>query len=171
MNGVRAVYDRFLLGVAGLLFCGTGVAAEFTYSASVEAASVHPDTTPPSMLCDGKFSSVKNDAVQYNNHVRLEVDLGKAQQVRKVTLHAFQKTGDYVVGDYELLSSMDGKKWTPRSEVKNVQANDGAEIVELTADVKFDARYLMLKIHKAAGIVRVLLGELVVETSDAVILG
>jgi hypothetical protein len=126
-------------------------AAEFSYSLGTVPAPAHPDTTPPSLLCDGLYTNVQKDSVQFNNHLKLSVDLKMEQTVRRVTLHAFQLQNQYVVGDYELLSSMDS------------QMSESVEQVTLTVDKTFEARYLMLKIHKAPGIVRMMLGELVVD--------
>lgn len=138
-------------------------AAEFSYSLGTPPSSTHPDTTPPSLLCDGLYTDVKKDSVQFNNHLRLNVDLKTEQTVRRVTLHAFQLQNQYVVGDYELLSSMDGTKWVSQGTVMNSQMSESVEQVALTADKTFVARYLMLKIHKAPGIERMMLGELVID--------
>ncbi len=144
---------------------GTG-SEGFTYSASVPSSGGHEDTTPPSMLCDGEYSRADCQSVQYNQHVRLNVDLGAEKNVRSVTLHAFQRLEDFVVGDYELLSSTDGEKWTAQAKVQNTQADETVDAVALTADVEFSARHLMLKIHKAPGIVRILLGELEIHAAE-----
>lgn len=140
--------------------------APFSYSASAPSAPGHEDTVPPSMLCDGEYSNVKTQSVQFNQHLRLNVDLGAEKQVRGVTLHAFQRVGDFVVGDYELMSSLDGQAWTSQAKVQNARADENVDAVALTADVAFRARYLMLKIHKAPGIVRILLGELEIDTAE-----
>lgn len=163
MSGLRIAYSGVLLGIACLACGGAGFAADFTYTTSIEPAVVHPDTTPPSMLCDGEYSNARKHAVQFNQHLRLNVDLGADKNVKSVILHAFQDRGQYVVGDYELLSSVDGKTWVSQAKVQNAQAEERVDAVGMTADVEFSARYLMLKIHKAPGMQRILLGELVVD--------
>ncbi len=142
--------------------------AEFTYSANAKTAPKHADTSPPSRLCDGLYGSAGSDSLEYTGDVQFVVDLKKETPVRLIKLIAFQRTGDFVVGSYELESSSDGTTWTNQAAVENLKTAEPLERVELVADCNFDARYLRMKVCKQPGMKRILLGELKVETIGSV---
>jgi N-acetylgalactosamine-6-sulfatase len=135
-------------------------AGSFAYSANIPSAPKHPDTDPPSKLSDGRYAVAGKDSVQFNQPVSLVLDLGAEKAVESITLHAFQRLGDFVVRDFELLFSDDGKRWVAQETVVNRQADVAVDRVALKSTKPVTARYIKLNVRKAPGAKRILLGEI-----------
>ena len=133
---------------------------DFAYSANIPSAPKHPDTDPPSLLSDGRYAVAGKESVQFNQPVSLVLDLREEKAVESITLHAFQRLGDFVVSDVELLSSDDGKQWVAQETVVNRQADAPVDRVALKSTKAVTARYLKLNVHKAPDAKRILLGEI-----------
>jgi hypothetical protein len=137
----------------------------FSYTASIPFSKKHPDTDPPSKLCDGICAVAGKDSVEFSKSVSLVLDLGEKTAVECITLHAFQLAGDFIVSDYDLLSSNDGDGWVAQETVVNRQADaTTVDRVALISTKPVTARYLKLNVRKAQGAKRILLGEIEIKT-------
>lgn len=137
----------------------------FSYTASISPSKKHPDTDRPSKLCDGRCAIAGKDSVEFSNSVSLVLDLGKKTAVECIALHAFQLAGDFIVSDYDLLSSNDGDGWVAQETVVNRQADaTTVDRVALISTKPVTARYLKLNVRKAQGAKRILLGEIEIKT-------
>ena len=154
----RAVFESGSVSLKG---------ANFEYTSSVESDKRHADTPQPSMLNDAAFGDPARDSVQYNQHVKIDIDMGEVEKVTKVCLHAYQRLDDFVVADYDLYAGIQGKGWQKLATVKNDSIHGNTDRVSLCFEEPFEAQQLSLRIHKGAGIPRVLLGEITVETEDS----
>jgi len=134
--------------------------AGFTYSADIAATGRHRDTVPPSRLCNGKYAVAGKDSVQFSGSVELTIDLGHEQSVQGVVLHAFQRLNDFVVSDFDLMSSVDGEQWVLSETIVNHQAEQDGEQVSMESTFTGTVRYLRLKVRKAPSAKRILLGEI-----------
>ena len=65
---------------------------EFTYEADAPSQGVHKDTTPPTVLTDGKWGDAVSQSVQYNSDVNITADLGKPQEIGEVRVMLFRRT-------------------------------------------------------------------------------
>lgn len=142
-----------------------GPTLPFSYSASRPAAPLHPDTSPPSRLKDGRWHSAVNQSVQYDGDVTLTLDLGKPVHVGAVGVWVYQRPGDFEVGQIAVAISSNQTAWSPRTVVTNSHLGVSAEdrALGLRIPVQAEARYLRLEISKTPEARRLLLGEVVVE--------
>ena len=143
----------------------------FSYKADKPCAKVHKDTVPPSMLNDGQAENPSKHSVQFDSEVTLTLDLAKQQHVRKITVLAFQRGWDFAVGDITVFTSIDGKEWREAANIKNqnVTENHEEKALLLEAELKANVRHLKLKATVAPESKRILLGEIVVQTDQSVV--
>ena len=98
-----------------------GPSLPFKYFADKSSAPLHKDTTPPSLLADGKWHSAPSQSVQYDGDVTLTLDLGKEVEVHKVHVLAYQRPGDFEVDRVVVSASADQASWTPQTVITNDQ--------------------------------------------------
>ncbi len=149
---------------------GVGVGLPFTYTASLPASAKHKDTTPPSLLRDGKWQGATRQSVQYDGDVTLTLDLGKIQPITKVSVLTYQRSDDFAVAKVVISASDDGKHWQAVTTVANDKLDVGTvedEAFPVSAVLKIQARYLKLAIHKTEPSERLILGEVVVEGAES----
>jgi len=91
-------------------------AIPFTYEASVESSSPHKDTSPPSMLSDGKWHSAPSQSVQYDGDVDIVTDFGSEQFVGRVHVTVYQRNDDFEVESVLVQTSNDGQTGRTGSE-------------------------------------------------------
>lgn len=141
----------------------------FAYKADQPSAPIHRDTTPPSLLNDGKWSSAPSQSVQYDDDVTLTLDLGRTTAVRKVTLFVYQRPGAFVVQDFAVQERTANGAWQDAIRVTNQDQGTGHEnaALPLIAPVSVNAGQLRLVVRKAADAERILLGEVVIEGPPA----
>ncbi len=146
-----------------------GKGLKLTYTADRDASLKHADTTPPSRLSDGRMESAPKDSVQFDGEVILTADLGARQRISRVSVMAYQRAGDFVVGAVEVSVSDDGTTWS--KPVRGTNPDDSAGFEEsatgIGAEVDVETRYVRLAVHPAAGAARMLLAEVVVEGPPA----
>ena len=140
-------------------------AIPFTYEASVESSSPHKDTSPPSMLSDGKWHSAPSQSVQYNGDVDIVTDFGSEQFVGRVHVTVYQRNDDFEVESVLVQTSNDGQNWERIARVKNDRLGGSfeEEAIPLSVTVGRNARYVKLSIQKTPEAERVLLGEILFE--------
>ncbi len=136
---------------------------KFTYEANQPTMAPHPDTKKPSLLGDGRWNNAARESVQYGNDVTIIADLGKVARVKELHLLAYQRDGEFVVGDVKLSTSPNGKLWRELGTIKNTNVNLlNDETIDLAKTIKQPTRYVRLTVSKAPNAERILLGELVV---------
>jgi len=141
-------------GVAGI-----GPSLPFQYSANQPPAPRHKDTKPPSLLADGKWQSAARHSVEYSDNVTLTLDLGKEQNITRVSVLAFQRPGDFEVARFTVT---DGKQTAVvTNDLRGQPQNDHA--IPLTVPFPTTTRRLAITVEKTAESSRLLLGEIVVE--------
>ncbi len=139
----------------------------FTYKADKSTTKVHPDTTPPRVLCDGKWKSAASESVQYDDDVNIIVELKQSETIGKVHLLVYQRVSDFEVSRVLVSYSDDANSWKPLTEIKNKDQGTGnyeGEALDLNAKVQpIKAKYLKFSVFKSNDAKRMLLGEIVVE--------
>ncbi|MCX7010872.1 MAG: FAD-dependent oxidoreductase, partial [Kiritimatiellaeota bacterium] len=148
---------------------GVGEGLPFTYSADRAASAKHKDTTPPSVLHDGKWGSSSRQSVQYDGNVTLTLDLGKVQPLKIISVLVYQRPDDFAVEKVAVSASDDGKQWQSVTTLLNDKLDVGLvedEAMPISAPLKISARYLKLAIQKTEASERVILGEVVVEGAE-----
>lgn len=138
----------------------------FKYTSSAPSSPKHPDNG--SMLTDKKWQSATNQSVQYDADTALNLDLGLARLIARVTVAAYQRPGDFEVSQVVVSASDDAKTWKRLTILTNDrpgQAYEGKALL-LTGSLDTTARHLRLEISRAAGCGRILLGEVIVEGPD-----
>lgn len=140
----------------------------FTYTVDAPADPKHRDTSPPSMLCDGRFENAPTESVQFNRDVTITADLGSIQTVDKVRLIFFwraQADPDvaFKVAGIDVTTSVDGQMWakvgSAEVEPPPAASDDAPLPVAVTLSNK-QVRFVKVFVRKAPDVNRMLLGEL-----------
>ncbi|HQM50850.1 MAG TPA: FAD-dependent oxidoreductase [Candidatus Hydrogenedentes bacterium] len=138
----------------------------FTYETSLTFDEQHKDTTPPSMLADGKWQNAYNQSVQYNGDVVVTADLGSATAIGKVHILAFQRNADIELQDAAIAISGDGTAWREIGTVVNDKLGQGDFLdsaLTLSVPVDATARYVRVTARKTPNVQRLLLAEIAIE--------
>ena len=137
---------------------------KFTYKADVPSAGVHKDTSPPTVLTDGRWGQPAKDSVQYNSDVVIIADLGRAEPITRLRVLGYHRAavtsagGAFDVENIAVSASDDQKTWQPLVTLKPVRHQD--ELLTAEASVEATARYLRFEVRKPAAAERILLGEI-----------
>ncbi|HEY3324166.1 MAG TPA: FAD-dependent oxidoreductase [Planctomycetota bacterium] len=139
----------------------------FTYKADKPSSAQHKDSSPPSMLSDGNWTSAVSQSVQYDSEVTLTADLGKAMAIDRAGVMAYHAK-DYCLDSVIISISADGKEWKEVGTVKNTakRGTETSSAVELLTSVGATARYVQIQTKIAENSRRVLLGEIVITGPD-----
>ncbi|MCX7048705.1 MAG: FAD-dependent oxidoreductase [Candidatus Sumerlaeota bacterium] len=129
----------------------------FKYDSSVKAAGKHPDPSL-SRLSDGEVGMSNKDSVEYDDDVTITASLESPQEVREVQVIAFYRAGDFELGAVALQTSDDKKNWKDAGALMIGQASDEIQVASVAANLK--ARHFRFTIKRAAGLSRILLGEI-----------
>jgi len=92
---------------------------KFTYKADVPSAGVHKDTSPPTVLTDGRWGQPAKDSVQYNSDVVIIADLGRAEPITRLRVLGYHRAavtsagGAFDVENIAVSASDDQKTWQP----------------------------------------------------------
>lgn len=143
-----------------------GRSVPFTYETDIPSGEIHRDTSPPSLLSDGKWGSATNQSVQYPGNVTIIADLGKPVALGAIHLMAYQRSNVFELASVTIWVSDDKQTWTQLAEVKNEMLGQGGfegEALTVSAPVKGRARYVKLLAAKSETAQRLLLGEIVIE--------
>lgn len=136
-----------------------GPTVPFKYTANLPPAPRHKDTTPPSVLTDGKWQNVSRQSVEYAGDVTLTLDFGREQTIARVVVMAFQRPGDFEVAN---VTVSDGRQSAiATNELLGLAQGDAA--IPLSVPFKTTARQLTVTVQKTAESSRILLGEILVE--------
>ncbi len=132
----------------------------FSYKADRPSTGVHRDSSPPSLLCDGRWTDAAHGSVQYDDDVTIRVDLHQSQPVKALRAMLFA-AGDYAVESVSVAMSEDALKWREAGRAKSAPSARGS--ITLTVPLTGSARYLRCTFKKAPKAHRMLLGEIVVD--------
>lgn len=143
----------------------TGPRLPFKYSASVASSPRHRDTTPVSLLTDGKFEDASSQSVQFDGDVSLVLDLGSEQEVRKINVLAYQRPNDFELAEVKVFTGSDGKQWSEAGLFKNETGSGTFEqkAPAVSGSITASTRYVKLDLKRSATSTRLLLGEVMVE--------
>ncbi|RJP27524.1 MAG: FAD-dependent oxidoreductase [Candidatus Omnitrophota bacterium] len=137
----------------------------FTYTADQPSEGVHKDTEPSSMLADGEWSEPVQQSVQYNRDVNILVDLGGEKAFEMVHVLAFHSPSNYEVDQVTIFLSDDGEQWREAAVIRNDKRSYSGAAVDLFTPMKANSRYLKFFIKKKANVERMLLGEILIEST------
>ena len=139
-----------------------------SYKADRPSVGKHKDTSPPSLLSDGRGEDPVHESVQYDDDVTIRIDLGRSQPLKSVRGVVFRGS-DYGVQSMSValceppLTVTDGLRWR---EVGQVKCDPSAPSpITVTLPLSDSARYLKCTFKKAAGARRILLGEIIVDSA------
>lgn len=135
------------------------------YETDIPSDSLHPDTEPPSLLCDGRWDSVFTDSVQYNEDVNIIFDLGKEHSIKEVHIITFQNPNNYEVNEVTVSVSNNGELWQQILVISNedVGSTFVAPPLRLSGNATGEGRYVKFLVRKSATASRLLLGEIEIE--------
>lgn len=133
----------------------------FEYQADQPAAERHPDTARPSRLSDGLWGDPIRHSVQYDQDVKITVDLGEVRELAEVVLWAYHSagTGGYRVGSVTISTSDDAETWKAGTAVQPPKEQT-ENSYSLTTPLSARARYLKFDVKKDPSAARMLLGEI-----------
>ena len=143
--------------------------APFTYEADAESGPLHRDSTPPSVLKDGKWHSAPSQSVQYNSDVNIVADLSAEQLVDSAAIMAYQRNGEFEIASVTISVSSDKQRWRQVAVVENAKLGQGSfeeAAIALSATVGQKARYLKFTVKKTSAAKRMLLGEILLARPD-----
>ena len=135
----------------------------FTYTADRKANPKHPDPKR-NMLNNGKWNSAVTESVQYDGDVNLIADIGRMARIKHLHVLAFYREGDFEVGDIQVWTSPNGKRWRDLGNIDNVEISPGHDDREITASMEINeaSRYVKILVEQKPGTERVLIGEIVI---------
>ena len=134
----------------------------FTYQADRPSAARHKDTSPPSLLADGNWSDPVTESVQYDDDVTIRLDLHKACPLKSLCAMTFSGR-DFGVESVDVALSNDNEEWHDAGIAKPKNSSNGQ--ATFTVPLGGSARYLRCVFKKSPKANRMLLGEIVVESS------
>ncbi len=135
---------------------------EFSYQVDRPSAGVHKDTSPPSLLTDGRYRDAPSQSVQYDGDVTVTADLKKPQEIDRVRVRFFRRLASTADDNFDVASitvstSRDAKQWDQVATVVNRQPSGDFGV--LSAAVGKTARYVKVLAKKPEKMTRILLGE------------
>ena len=133
-----------------------------SYKADRPSVGKHKDTSPPSLLSDGRWKDPVHESVQYDDDVTIRIDLGRSQPLKSVRGVVFRGS-DYGVQNMSVALCEESLKWRGVGQVQ-CDASAPSPII-LTLPLSDSARYLKCTFKKAAGARRILLGEIIVDSA------
>jgi len=144
--------------LARRIFLNNETKHPFTYKSDKASQGKHVDNG--SMLCDGLYSDVQHQSVEFAADVGITADLGSTQKVASVEMAAFQRKNDFEVGSMHISVSADGRSW---SAAIPLEPGPGPEpgCVLYRTELNRSVRYVKVAVQKQASASRILLGELI----------
>ena len=137
---------------------------EFRYEADQPTAGVHPDTTPPKILTDGRWSDPASQSVQYEADVNITADLKEPHEIAEVRVMLFHRAsttsagGGFNVQSVTVSTSDDKQTWKQVAQIKNDRPS--GDNITLSAPIEAKSRYVKFSVTKPDGVERMLLGEI-----------
>jgi flavin-dependent dehydrogenase len=142
---------------------------DFTYESDIPSnPSSHPDTDPPSLLADGKWTSAATMSVQYDGSVNVTADLGGVKSIDSVTGKVYQGSS-FKVESLTVFASNDMQSWQQLAFIPNTKLGEGDyryDSINLSADIGQSWRYVKFYFEKTSDVSRVLLAEIQIAEND-----
>ena len=138
---------------------------DLPFSYKADAPSVAPHRDSESKLSDGKVEDVVSGSVQFDvPKVKVNLVLeGGVRFVEAVELVTYTRRGDYDVASARLVTSVDGKTWSPALKLERLPVGGGQGITRWRAELGRDVRMIGLAAFRQEGCRRMLLGEIFVK--------
>ncbi|MDQ0291430.1 FAD-dependent oxidoreductase [Oligosphaera ethanolica] len=138
----------------------------FTYAASMPSAATHADTKDQSVLRNRKLLGAAQGSVQYDGDVDIDITLEKETELDNVTVFAYQRE-DFIVKTATLSVRQDDGSYRVVSSFENSLLDekffDKPKALRVSAP-GLRARQLRLRLQRPAGVKRLLLSEICVQT-------
>ncbi len=152
------------LGRPGIDVPGFDDRLDFTYTSDLPSSPPHRDSA--ALLNDGRWGSARTESVQYNGDPTLTLELAGERSVRMVHVLLYHRQGFRVAG-VEIQWSADGRTWSKPTAIANSAPDQDTvdeEAIILTARFQEAprARFVKVRVKRATGESRVLVGEIVV---------
>ncbi|NQU25531.1 MAG: FAD-dependent oxidoreductase, partial [Candidatus Nealsonbacteria bacterium] len=134
-----------------------------TYETDLASTAKHKDTSPPSLLTDGRWTNAPSQSVQYDGDVTVTADLKTSQEIKEVRLMYYRRLGSTPEDNFDVQSlavsvSDDKQSWKPVATVKSGPFTGENDV--LSAPVGTKARYVRLAVKRPDAVTRTLLGEI-----------
>lgn len=130
----------------------------FDYQADLPGSRAHQDTSPGSLLNDGKVSDASVQSVQYDGNVNIELKCTPDRNYRRVGVYAYQ-AGSYRVKRVDFFSrETESGQWNLLGTAEGQAGFNGTEVLEIPVDT--DAGFLKLSVQLDPGVKRCILGEI-----------
>jgi len=135
----------------------------FAYETDVPSTAKHKDTSPPSLLTDGRWTDAPSQSVQYDGDVTVTADLKTPREIKEVRLRYFRRVGSSPEDNFDVQSlavsvSDDKQSWKQVAAVKGKPFTGENDV--LSAPVGAKARYVKFAVKKPDEMTRTLLGEI-----------
>ena len=142
--------------------------ADLPFSYKVDAPSIAPHRDSGSKLSDGKVEDIISESVQFNvPKVKVNLVLeGGVRFVEAVELVTYTRRGDFDVASARLVTSVDGKTWSPALKLERLPVGGGQGFVRWRAELRRDVRMIGLAVFRQEGCQRMLLGEVFVKAKS-----
>ena len=138
----------------------------FTYTASLPSAAKHPDPRN-TVLTDGRCRSASQESVQYDGDVSIVADLGRVSGFAGLDLVAFFRMKDFGVVKVVISISDDQQEWSVIDQVEQrMPTNSGDYALTLSSSASAKARYVKLDMERGSRCGRILLGELIIGSTE-----
>jgi flavin-dependent dehydrogenase len=131
----------------------------FTYEADQKPNGKHGDPRNEA-LNNGVWLDAAKNSVQYDADTAIVADLGKMARLEALHLMAFERKGEFAVGEVRVATSPNGTLWRELGKAERVVEGGGGEEAHYSLPVKQACRYVKVTATKAADASRILLGEL-----------
>ncbi|MBN1818681.1 MAG: FAD-dependent oxidoreductase [Sedimentisphaerales bacterium] len=144
-----------------------GQGIPFVYEASLPSAAMHPDTSVPSLLTDGKFGSAPSQSVQYDDSATITATLTEKTPISNVHVLVYQRPDDFEVQSVTISTSDNKQNWRKVATVENKKLYSGAFEtlpIALTGSIHNSTQYIRFDIDKTPHVDRILLAEIIIET-------
>jgi len=136
---------------------------EFAYEADQLSTGVHKDTSPASILSDGRWGDAASQSVQYDADVSVIAELKKPQDIKEVRLMFFRRTSgvggtNFDVESVTVFTSDDKQDWKQVAVIRNDRTS--TDRATLTVPLGTTSRYVKFFVKKREAMERMLLGEI-----------
>ena len=138
----------------------------FSYKADAPSSAPHRDSG--SKLSDGKVEDVVSGSVQFDvPKVKVNLVLeGGVRFVEAVELVTYARREDFDVASARLVTSVDGKTWSPALKLERMPVGGGQGFVRWRAEPRRDVRMIGLAVFRQEECRRMLLGEIFVKAKS-----
>ncbi len=157
--------ERPTTPLAKAIYGEPSATASFTYVADLKSSAKHAD--PGDRLADGRWADAPSESVQYDGDVTITADLGSVREIRGVSVYAFRRAGEFDIASVALATGADGTNWTDGPILTTATETGAPEGIVFRSGLRVRGRHVRFTFARPAGLSRLLLGELVIDTPPA----